>query len=129
MATNHEAGSSNLSECKSSTGPGYFVFGAAWAWALACGLALLDALWALQALASRPQTENSLVALASLAVWFFLHLPAAALAGAALKAAGHFDGGLGGLAPLTRWTFTVLGSLQTLALARLGLAWLSRPRA
>jgi hypothetical protein len=82
--------------------------------------------WALQALASHPKTENSLVALASLAVWFFLHLPAAVIGGAALKAVGHFDGGLDGLAPLTRWTFTVLGSLQTLALARLGLLWLAR---
>jgi hypothetical protein len=77
-------------------------------------------------LAARPHTENSLVALASLAVWFFLHLPAAILGGAALKLAGRFDGGLDGLAPLTRWTFTALGSLQTLGLARLGLAWLGR---
>ena len=128
MATNHEAGSSNLSECKSSTDPGYFFLTPAWAWAMALGLALADGLWGLQALAAKPHTENSLVALASLAVWFFLHLPAAMLGGAVLRMTGSFDGGLDGLAPTTRWTFACLGSLQALVMARLALAWLRRRR-
>ena len=126
MATNHEAGSSNLSECKSSTGLGCFYLRPAWAWALAVSLAGLDGAWGLQALAAKPHTENSLVALASLAVWFFLHLPAAILGGALLKLFGLFDGGLDGLAPPARWTLALLGSLQVLGLARAAQIWLRR---
>jgi hypothetical protein len=102
--------------------------GPAWGWALSVGLALADGLWGLQALAARPHTQNSLVALASLAVWFFLHLPAAVIGGALLKLLGRFDGGLDGLAPLTRWSFAALGSLQALLMARLLGAWLRHPR-
>ena len=128
MATNHEAGSSNLSECKSSAGWGYAISRPPWRWALPLALALADGAWGLQALATRPPTADSRVALASLGVWFFLHLPAAVVGGAVLRLLGRFNGGLDGLAPLTRWTLAALGALQVLALARLLVAWLARRR-
>jgi len=76
----------------------------------------LDACWASQALASRPTTDASAVTLASLAVWLFLHFPAAALGGLILSFCGGLSGGSGGLSMAARWTLASLGSLQTLAL-------------
>lgn len=128
MATNHEAGSSNLSECKSHAGWGCFILRTPWGWALPLALALADGGWGLQALAARPHTPNSRVALASLALWFFLHLPAAVAAGAVLALGGGLGGGLDGLAPVARWTFAVLGGLQVLGLARVLVVWLARRR-
>jgi len=82
--------------------------------------ALLDALWAAQALAQKPGTDASVVTMASLAVWLFLHIPAAALAGLILRWCGEsLSGGAQGLSLAARWTLGGLGSLQTLALALL----------
>jgi hypothetical protein len=120
MATNHEAGSSNLSECKNQPrGLPFRYLKAPWAGpALAVLLALLDALWAAQALSQKPGTDASVVTLASLAVWLFLHLPAAALGGLVLHWCGEsLSGGAQGLSLAARWTLGGLGALQTLVLA------------
>jgi len=86
-------------------------------------LALLDALWAAQALAQKPGTDASVVTLASLAVWLFLHIPAAALGGLILRCCGEsVSGGAQGLSVAARWTLGCLGCLQTLALG----LWLAR---
>jgi hypothetical protein len=125
MATNHEAGSSNLSECKNQPrGLPFRRLGPPWAWDTAVvGLALLDGLWAAQALAQRPGTDASVVTMASLAVWLFLHLPAAAAGGLILHWCGEgLSGGVQGLSLVARWTLGALGSLQTLALG----LWLAR---
>jgi hypothetical protein len=118
MATNHEAGSSNLSECKNQPrGLPFRRLGPSWVWFVAAlGLALLDAGWASQALALKPGTDASVVTLASLAVWLFLHFPAALLGGLILHGSG-LSGGSQGLSLAARWTLGSLGSLQTLALA------------
>ena len=119
MATNHEAGSSNLSECKNQPrGLPFRYLGPPWAGpAAAWLLALLDALWAAQALSQTPGTDASVVTLASLAVWLFLHIPAAAIGGLILHWCGEgLSGGPQGLSLAARWTLGGLGSLQTLAL-------------
>jgi len=83
-------------------------------------LAFLDALWAAQALAERPGTDASVVTLASLAVWLFLHIPSAALGGLILRCWGQsVSGGAQGLSLAARWTLGALGSLQTLSLGLL----------
>jgi hypothetical protein len=80
-------------------------------------LALLDAAWAGQALSQKPGTDASVVTLASLAVWLFLHIPSAALGGLILHWCGEsVSGGAQGLSVAARWTLGVLGSLQTLIL-------------
>jgi hypothetical protein len=94
---------------------------------VALGLALLDACWASQALASRPGTDASVVTLASLAVWLFLHFPAAALGGFILHWCGGLSAGAGGLSQAARWTLGSLGSLQTLALGLYAARHLRRP--
>jgi len=85
---------------------------------LAVLLALLDALWAAQALSQKPGTDASVVTMASLAVWLFLHIPSAAMGGLILHWCGEsLSGGSQGLSLVARLTLGALGALQTLALA------------
>jgi hypothetical protein len=54
--------------------------------------------------------------MASLAVWLFLHIPAAALGGLILRGIGqNLGGGDQGLSMAARWTLGGLGAFQTLA--------------
>lgn len=82
----------------------------------------LDAVWAWHAFGAVPRHGGSNVALVSLIVWSFLHLPAGILAGWVLRPFGVLDQGAQGL-PGWALAFTAgLGLLQAYALAY-GLAW------
>ena len=135
MATNHEAGGSNPSECKASAGPAVLAFrplGPPLRWFTPLRLALLltalDLAWAAQALSAVPRHQGSIVAMLSLTLWVTLHLPSAVLASLLMKLAGALEQGPEGLPLWTFWMMAAFGLAQTFALSYAAAAWLRKRR-
>ena len=131
MATNHEAGGSNPSNCNtSSRGLPILLFDRPMfrlrPIAVAVILTAFDAFWAFQALSAVPRNVSSTVSLASLIVWVVFHLPAAALASGLLKMMGALDQGAAGLSPAAFGLIAVLGLLETFLISWGVFTWLKK---
>jgi hypothetical protein len=93
---------------------------------LALGLAAFDAAWAWQALHAGGPHAVSNVALVSLVLWSYFHLPAALAASWLAGWLGWLPQGAGPLPAAALWLTGALGLAQTFLLTLLILRWLRR---